>query len=293
VNGVVVSSEVFRFKMPVKCAVPTCFSLNRILNSAKTRVSYFSTPKDSLMLTRWENNIDLFDGQHLTSKSKLCQLHFAESDIIKGKTVKKNGTDIFIPHAHWRLKTSAVPICVRSQTLQESAVDEGPLSEQSSGGKVNFIFYLIALTDVCSTNLSGMTNKSIRAVEEPTCAFPSLCDSSPTSDVNEQQSSQSSQGKVYLFNYFDIIDKLSTIFTGMSNNSHSAAEESTCRFVQLGRTNIGISSIQQQVGKKRPLDTENLPAESNAAKLIRLDGATLNVSSRTSSQVVGFQNIFH
>jgi hypothetical protein len=97
VNGVVVSSEVFRFKMPVKCAVPTCFSLNRILNSAKTRVSYFSTPKDSLMLTRWENNIDLFDGQHLTSKSKLCQLHFAESDIIKGKTVKKMAQIFLFP----------------------------------------------------------------------------------------------------------------------------------------------------------------------------------------------------
>ncbi len=97
---------------------------------------------------------------------------------------------------------------------------------------------------------------------------------------------------MYLLNYFDIIDELSTISTGMSNNSRSAAEESTCRFVQLGRTNIGISSIQQQGGKKRPLDTDNLPADLNAAKLIRLDGATLNVSSRTSSQVVGFPNIF-
>ncbi len=82
-NGFVVSREVFEFKMPVKCAVPTCFSLNGSLTSAKTHVSYFSTPKESLMLTKWENNIDLFDGKHLTSKSKLCQLHFAESDIIK------------------------------------------------------------------------------------------------------------------------------------------------------------------------------------------------------------------
>ena len=135
---------------------------------------------DFLMLTKQKNNIDLFDGQHLTSKSKLCQLHFAESDIIKEKTVK-NGIDIFILLAHWRLKTSAVPICVRSQT-----------------------------------------NNSIRAVKEPTCVFLSLSGSSPTTDVNEQQSPQSSQGKVYLFNYFDIIDELSTIFTGMRNNSRSA-----------------------------------------------------------------------
>ncbi len=63
---------VFELEMPVKCAVPTCFSSKGSLTFPRTRVSFFSTPRDSLMLTKWENNIDLMDGQHLTSKSKVC-----------------------------------------------------------------------------------------------------------------------------------------------------------------------------------------------------------------------------
>jgi hypothetical protein len=112
--------------MHVKCGVATCSSSDGKLTASKTRVSSISTPKDELML------INLMDGQHLTSKSKVCELHFAESDMIKGKTVKKNGLEFFIPHEHLRL-TSAEPICGRGPTC---VVDEYLLSEQSSGGQV-------------------------------------------------------------------------------------------------------------------------------------------------------------
>ena len=82
------------------------------------------------------------------------------------------------------------------------------------------------------------------------------------------------------------------ILTGIASNSDKPVEESTCRFVQLGRTNIVKSTIQQHAGEKRPLDTDNLPTESNAAKRNILDGATLIVSCRTSAQIVVFLNIF-
>jgi hypothetical protein len=84
------------FDMPVKCAVPTCSSSKGSRSLFKNRVSYFSTPKDPILLVEWESNLHLLDGQHLSSKSKICQLHFSESDIIKVKTVKKNGKDCFI-----------------------------------------------------------------------------------------------------------------------------------------------------------------------------------------------------
>jgi len=87
--------------MPFKCAVPTCSSSKGSRSLFKNRVSYFSTPKDPMLLAEWETN--LLDGQHLSSKSKICQLHFSESDIIKGKTVKKNGKDCFISHRNWIL----------------------------------------------------------------------------------------------------------------------------------------------------------------------------------------------
>lgn len=99
--------NVIRFVVPcccfwvwniVKCSVPKCSSMRGSLTASKTRVSYFSTPKESLMLSQWENNIGLMDGQHLTSKSKVCELHFAEKDIIKGKKVKKDARVSFILH---------------------------------------------------------------------------------------------------------------------------------------------------------------------------------------------------
>ncbi|EFX63971.1 hypothetical protein DAPPUDRAFT_118655 [Daphnia pulex] len=99
-----------------------------------------------------------------------------ESDIIKGKTVKKNGIDFFIPYAHWRLKTSAVPISGWSPT---SAVDEYLLSQQASG---------------------GMTIGSLRTVEEATCRFVPFCGSSPTSAVDEHLSPQSSEAKAAVMN---------------------------------------------------------------------------------------------
>ena len=95
--------------MPKKCAVPTCSSSKGSVSFFKNRVSYFSTPKDPMLLAEWERNLHLLDGQHLSSKSKICQLHFSERDIIKGKMVKKNGNDCFIPHTHWILKPNALP----------------------------------------------------------------------------------------------------------------------------------------------------------------------------------------
>ncbi|XP_032784840.2 uncharacterized protein LOC116922572 [Daphnia magna] len=135
----------------VRCAVPKCSSMRGSLTASKTGVSFFSTPKDSLILSQWENNIGLMDSQHLTSKSKVCELHFAESDIIKGKTVKKDGRDSFILHKYWRLKASAVPVrlCGSSPT---SDVDEH-LSQQAS---------------------EGTTSNSVIAVREPTCGFVQL-----------------------------------------------------------------------------------------------------------------------
>ncbi len=95
----------------------------------------------------------------------------------------------------------------------------------------------------------------------------------------------------YLITLISVIVECSKILTGMSNNSLRAVEESTCRFVQMSRTNIVISTFQEQGGEKRTLDTESLPTESNAAKRNHSDGATLNFSSSISSQVVGFPNI--
>ncbi|KAI9550067.1 hypothetical protein GHT06_001544 [Daphnia sinensis] len=140
---------VFKFEMPVRCALQKCSSMSGSLTVSKTG----------------ENNIGLMDGQHLTSKCKVCELHFAESDIIKGKTVKKDGRNSFILHKYWILKASAVPV--------------------------------------------------------------RLCGSSPTSDVDEHLSPQASEGT--------------------TNNSVIAVKELTCRFVQLGGTNIINSTIQQNI----------------------------------------------
>lgn len=82
------------------------------------------------------------------------------------------------------------------------------------------------------------------------------------------------------------------ILTGITGKSVTALGEQTCRFIQFGRTNIVHATILENAGEKRPLDTDNLQPESNAAKRNHLDGATLNVSSRTSQQVVGFPNVF-
>ena len=51
--------------MPKKCAVPTCSSSKGSVSFFKNRVSYFSTPKDPMLLAEWERNLHLLDGQHI------------------------------------------------------------------------------------------------------------------------------------------------------------------------------------------------------------------------------------
>ena len=68
-------------------------------NEKRTRVGIFDVPKTKL--PSWQEVYP-----ELKPKSRLCDSHFHESDIIKGYTVGET----FIPAQRWKLRPSAHPI---------------------------------------------------------------------------------------------------------------------------------------------------------------------------------------
>ncbi|KAK4028552.1 hypothetical protein OUZ56_021557 [Daphnia magna] len=82
--------------MPNRCFVPNCNS--GFPGSTTTeKVAFFSAPRDSNLLQRWNHAIPRQDKK-LQPSSKVCSLHFEENDIIKGRNfISKDGQAIFYP----------------------------------------------------------------------------------------------------------------------------------------------------------------------------------------------------
>lgn len=89
--------------MPTVCYVPFCKS-GRKKNPIKMKM--FSAPKDEKLRKTWEKMIPRKDVLKVTHK--VCEVHFEESDIIKGKIFIVNGKEDFFP-TKWKLKEGALP----------------------------------------------------------------------------------------------------------------------------------------------------------------------------------------
>lgn len=89
--------------MPTLCYVPFCDSGHKN-NPVKRRM--FSVPKDEEMRKKWEKMIPRKDV--LKPSHKVCEIHFQESDIIKGKIFIINGKEDLFPLT-WKLKPGALP----------------------------------------------------------------------------------------------------------------------------------------------------------------------------------------
>lgn len=59
-------------------------------------------------MLQWKISLSRID-KAFNKDCRVCQKHFEESDIIKGKTsIAADGTEIFVPHK-WCLKQGAIP----------------------------------------------------------------------------------------------------------------------------------------------------------------------------------------
>ena len=77
-----------------------CFICSSKVDKDNARFGLFKVPP--LKIAQWQSVI-LRAG--LKSSSKLCDRHFDEQDIVKGKTVQ----NVFYPYTKWRLNPDAIP----------------------------------------------------------------------------------------------------------------------------------------------------------------------------------------
>lgn len=89
--------------MPYKCFVPFC---NTGQKDNLTKRTMFSVPKDEKLRQKWGKMIPRKDK--LKPSHKVCEIHFEETDIIKGKVFIINGKEDFFP-MKWKLKKGALP----------------------------------------------------------------------------------------------------------------------------------------------------------------------------------------
>ena len=89
--------------MPNSCTIPNCKS-GYASNPIKRRM--FFPPKDENLFKQWEKVIP--KQGPLKRTHCVCELHFEETDIIKGKIFIINGKEDFFPMT-WKLKKGAIP----------------------------------------------------------------------------------------------------------------------------------------------------------------------------------------
>lgn len=90
--------------MPNECYIPNCLSGH---SNDPTKRIFFCPPKDPIIREEWRKMIPRkVPAIHKTAR--VCELHFEEEDIIKGKTFIINGEDVFFP-MRWKLRAGALP----------------------------------------------------------------------------------------------------------------------------------------------------------------------------------------
>ncbi|KAG0433826.1 hypothetical protein HPB47_019556, partial [Ixodes persulcatus] len=99
--------------MPTCCA-PGCTSGYDSRRRAGRH--FFQPPQDPELSKAWEEAIPRAEF-HLTATSKVCDLHFKSSDIIKNYEHKVEGQTVLIPSGKWLLKKDAVPSVFSSPPL--------------------------------------------------------------------------------------------------------------------------------------------------------------------------------
>lgn len=82
----------------------------------ENRVSFFAPPKDEVLLNTWKIKIGRVDRQ-LSSKDKVCSLHFHEDDLRKTSEHIIDGKKIERKMKYVKLKAGAVPSIFKGSLL--------------------------------------------------------------------------------------------------------------------------------------------------------------------------------
>ncbi|KAH8036422.1 hypothetical protein HPB51_000405 [Rhipicephalus microplus] len=89
------------------CCVPGCTSGYRNDTSPSVR-HFFSAPSDERLRAAWNRAIPRAD-KDLTTKSRVCSIHFHDQDIRKTYVRVINGETVEIPRGKWSLVEGALP----------------------------------------------------------------------------------------------------------------------------------------------------------------------------------------
>lgn len=89
------------------CCVPGCTSGYRNDTSRSVR-HFFAAPSDEKLRLAWNRAIPRAD-KDLTTKSRVCSLHFHDQDILKMYVHVINGETVEIPRGKWSLVDGALP----------------------------------------------------------------------------------------------------------------------------------------------------------------------------------------
>ncbi|KAH9382370.1 hypothetical protein HPB48_004874 [Haemaphysalis longicornis] len=86
------------------CFAPGCTSGYR--NDAANR-HFFTPPRKATEFKQWEQMLHRKD-RRLTQKSKVCERHFEEQDIVKYFKHVVKGQEVLIPRGNWKLGPGSV-----------------------------------------------------------------------------------------------------------------------------------------------------------------------------------------
>ena len=102
----------------INCCVPLCNQRGTV-DANRKRVGFFNFPKDPNLRAQWLQKIrrDIGTKLKLTEITKVCSLHFRESEIAKGLGGKKMSVDV-----HQINHRSSFEICMAHLTATETAV---------------------------------------------------------------------------------------------------------------------------------------------------------------------------
>uniref|UniRef100_L7LUP2 Putative zinc finger protein n=1 Tax=Rhipicephalus pulchellus TaxID=72859 RepID=L7LUP2_RHIPC len=89
-----------------RCFVPGCKSYKSTARYRKNVRHFFKVPRDAGRLQLWERAIP---GVKLSTSGSLCDLHFADEDILKVFKYNIRGDIVAVPRVKWALKADAVP----------------------------------------------------------------------------------------------------------------------------------------------------------------------------------------
>lgn len=88
------------------CCVLGCTSGYR--NDVDSSARHFCAPSNATLRSAWNRAIPRADRE-LSAKSKVCDLHFHEQDILKCYVHFINGQTVEVPRGKWTLAEGAVP----------------------------------------------------------------------------------------------------------------------------------------------------------------------------------------